>query len=78
MNTATEAGCQRETLAADGLMSIDEAVRFSRTSRSHVCRLMADGRLAYVRMGRRRLVVRRSLIGMLARGMVVGRESRRG
>lgn len=53
-------------LVADGLLSVQEACAFSRLSRSEVYARMGDGRIKFLKVGKRRLVVRRSLLEFLA------------
>jgi len=52
----------------DGALSIAEAGEFLRISRSEIYRLMEDGSLASTKLGRRRVVARRSLVELLERG----------
>jgi excisionase family DNA binding protein len=55
-----------EELVAEGLLSIAEAVRFLRISRSTLYELMESGRLQYVKLGRSRRVPRRALVALAA------------
>jgi len=57
---------------ADGCMSIAEAVRFSGLSRSTLYAAMDHGELVFVKVGRRRLLPRQSLVQWLARGLKGG------
>lgn len=59
-------------LLADGAMPVDEAERFSGVKRSFLYDRMAKGELAYVKAGARRLIPRRALVDLLARGLVGG------
>ena len=54
----------------DGAMSVAEAVRFSGLSRSELYKLMTAGRLTYTKVGRRRLIPRKALVGLLSEGLV--------
>jgi excisionase family DNA binding protein len=60
---------QRE-LVSDGSMTIVEAGKFTGLGRSTIYGLMDDGSLDYVKVGRRRLIPRRSLTDMLQRALV--------
>lgn len=52
---------------SDGAFSIKDAAAFLAVSRSETYRLMNDGRLAWAKLGRRRVVARRSAINLLSR-----------
>jgi excisionase family DNA binding protein len=54
-------------LAADGALPVPEAVRFTGCSRSVLYEQMESGMLAFVKVGRRRLIPKRALIEFLAR-----------
>lgn len=60
-------------MVADGLETVSGAVRWTKLSRSSVYELMANGRLAFVKLGRSRRIPRRSLVD-LAAGAIVTRE----
>jgi excisionase family DNA binding protein len=60
----------REGLVEDGLMTVGEAHDFSRLSRSELYARMERGELPYCKLGRRRLIPRRALVEMAARGLV--------
>ncbi len=67
----------RETIVADGLMTVPEASAFLRLSRSTLYNLMDSGRLAYVRLigdGRRaaRRIPRKAVIALAAAHLVGG------
>ena len=67
----------RESLVADGLMTVFEAAAFLRLSRSTLYNLMDSGRLAYVRLvgdGRRaaRRIPRNAVIALAAAHLVGG------
>jgi excisionase family DNA binding protein len=67
----------RETIVADGLMTVPEAAAFLRLSRSTLYNLMESGRLAYVRLvgdGRRaaRRIPRKAVIALAAVHLVGG------
>ncbi|HEX4612819.1 MAG TPA: helix-turn-helix domain-containing protein [Urbifossiella sp.] len=57
-------------LLADGTMGVAGAVKFTGLSKPELYRLMAAGRLAFVRHGTRRLIPRKALVTMLAAGLV--------
>ncbi len=52
----------------DGGLTIAEAVRFAGVGRSTLYGAMEEGRLAYTKVGRRRVVARRGLVELLASG----------
>lgn len=55
-----------ESLVADGLVSIDEAMAFLQVSRSTLYMLMERGLLRFVKLGRARRIPRRALIELAA------------
>jgi excisionase family DNA binding protein len=62
---------ERLGLVEDGLLTVREAQDFTRLSRSDLYARMERGELAYVKIGRRRLVPRRALIELAQRGLVI-------
>lgn len=62
-----------EDIVKDGLVTIPEAQSFTRLSRSKLYLEMDAGRLAYVTLGRRRLIPKRALIEMAAHGLRNGK-----
>ena len=58
------------TIVADGAVGIEEAERYCGMGRTWLYGEMGAGRLPYVTCGRRRLIPRRALQDMLARGLV--------
>jgi len=58
-------------LAADGALPIPEAVKFSGCSRSVLYEQMELGMLAFLKVGRRRLIPRRALVEFLAKRLNV-------
>lgn len=56
-------------VVAEGVMSVAEAVAFSRLSKAELYKAMAAGRLTFVKYGRRRLVPRKALVDLLAAGL---------
>ncbi len=56
----------REQWCEDGVLGIPAAAQFLGVSRAEVYRLLGAGALASTRIGRRRLVLRRSAIRLLA------------
>ena len=63
---------RRSELATDGGVSVAEAARFLGVSRSLVYEYMGAGRLAYGKLGTRRIVPRAALVRLLADGLVGG------
>jgi len=61
---------RRREICSDGVIAVSAAQEFSGLSRAGLYRLMQDGRVAYTKIGRRRLVVRQSLIDLLAQNLV--------
>ena len=57
---------------ADGCFSIAEAAGFSGLSRSTLYEAMEAGELAFVKVGRRRLLPRLAVVQWLARGLCGG------
>jgi excisionase family DNA binding protein len=57
-------------LVEDGLLTLPEAQAFSRLSRSDLYARMERGELAYVKLGRRRLIPRRALVELVAKNLV--------
>ena len=64
-----------QILVEDGLLTVTEAQEFSRLSRSDLYIRMRRGELAYCKLGSRRLIPRRALVEMAARGLVLGRST---
>ena len=64
---APEAG-PADDVWMDGGMTITEAARFAGIGRSTLYGEMDAGRLAYAKVGRRRVVARRGLVELLAQG----------
>lgn len=58
-----------EDLVAEGLMGMPEAEAFSGLSRSTLYVMMGRGELAYVVLGRRRLIPRKALVQLAASGL---------
>ena len=56
-------------LLADGAVGVAEAVQFAGVSRATLYDAMAEGQLAYLKRGRRRLIPRRALVAWLAAGL---------
>lgn len=57
-------------IVEDGLMSVRDAAHFVAISRSELYLIMERGELKYVKIGRRRLIPRRSLIDFAAWNVV--------
>jgi excisionase family DNA binding protein len=58
-----------QALVSEGLVSVPQAHAFLGVGRGKLYQLMREGELAYVYIGRRRLVPRRALIEVAARGL---------
>ena len=56
-------------LLGDGAITVTKAVQFSGLSRATLYAAMAEGDLAYLKRGRRRLIPRRALVAWLAEGL---------
>ncbi len=63
-------------LTDEGAITVREATVFSGVPRSTLYEVMDRGELAYTKVGRRRLIMRRSLRDLLRRGLVGGEMSR--
>ena len=61
-------------LVEEGMVSVVEAAAFSGISRSELYVRMARGELKFLKIGKRRLIPRRSLVAMLARYAVAREE----
>jgi excisionase family DNA binding protein len=61
-------------LAADGAVGLDEAATLTGVKRSKLYELMGQGKLAYAKIGSRRLIPRRALTALIASNIVGGRE----
>lgn len=61
---------RREELAADGVLSVAEAAVFAGLGLTELYARMNAGTLAYVKLGRRRVIPKRALVAMLAENMV--------
>jgi excisionase family DNA binding protein len=59
-----------QRLLADGLMSVTEGAAFVGLGRTALYAQMEKGELAYVKLGRRRLIPKQALIEMAERGLV--------
>jgi excisionase family DNA binding protein len=57
---------------ADGMMSVAEAMAFTRLGRTEIYKRMTDGSLPFARIGKRRLIPKRAVVELL-RGGLVGR-----
>lgn len=64
----------KEDLAADGMLGIKDAVKFSGLSKTMLYRYMDRGELPYSKMGpgSRRLIPKRALVTLMAEHMVIG------
>ncbi len=69
--TATEEDLE---LVEDGTFPINAAVKFSGLSRSKLYELIAESELRTVKVGRRTLIPKRSLVELLARGLQEPRQ----
>jgi excisionase family DNA binding protein len=57
---------ERAEIAKDGGMGVAEAMRFLSVSRSTLYGLMDDKKLVYAKIGTRRIILRASLVKLLA------------
>jgi hypothetical protein len=57
-------------LAADGMVSVADAIKLSGLSRAELYARMGRGELAYAKDGRRRLIPRKALTEMAAKALV--------
>ncbi len=64
--TATE----NISLVSEGAMTVREAVKFSRISRSDLYRFMESGRLPWLKPCRNRLIPRKALVDLMAAEVV--------
>jgi excisionase family DNA binding protein len=62
---------EKSELANGGLLTVGEAQEFCRMSRSDLYARMERGELAYCKLGRRRLIPRLALVGMVEENLVV-------
>lgn len=53
-------------LLGDGTVGIDDAIKFTGMKRTLLYDLMTKGELQYVKVGARRLIPRKALVGLLA------------
>ena len=67
---------ERRALVEEGMVSIAEAGAVAGLSARTIRRLIASGELVTTRIGRRRLVPRRALMDLLARGLEPRPETR--
>jgi excisionase family DNA binding protein len=65
-SAATQQELSDRELVADGLVTITEAELLLRLGRTSIYRLMADGSLPFVRIGRARRIPRRAVINLAA------------
>jgi excisionase family DNA binding protein len=61
---------EAKSAVADGVLSVNEAVEFSKLGRTELYKLMTAGKLAFLKHGKRRLIPKRALVELLA-GKVV-------
>ncbi len=64
-----------QDLLGEGAMTITEAVKWSGIGRTRLYAAMTEGRLLYVKSGKRRLIPRKGLRALLAEGLVNGQTS---
>ena len=60
---------QSGSVAEEGSMSVDDAVKFTHLSRTEIYRAMKSGQVVFTKIGKRRLIMRRSLVAFLERGI---------
>ena len=56
----------------EGAMTVDEAVKWSSLGRTRLYKAMDEGRLPFIKLGKRRLIPRKALRDLLARAVVEG------
>lgn len=61
---------RKREVCAEGVIGVSAAQELSGLSRAGLYRLMSSRQLAFTKVGRRRLIVRQSLIDLLAQGLV--------
>lgn len=61
---------EREKLVADGTLTIEDACEMSGLGRTLLYSLMEQGKLRYLKVGKRRLIPRRELQRLLAECLV--------
>jgi excisionase family DNA binding protein len=62
-------------LLDESTLTIAEAVKFTGLPRTNLYELMGSGRLPYVKIGKRRLVPRKALVGLLNKNLVGGESN---
>ncbi len=60
----------RGELVSEGNLTVPEAARLIRLSRSQLYALMSKGELPFIKIGKRRLVPRRALLDLMERNLV--------
>lgn len=65
-------------VAADGALSIEEAMKFTSLGRSELYKRMDAGKLVFVKIGKRRLIPKRALVELLAANVVGGNQKEGG
>ncbi len=71
MNDHDEVIARKIALAEDGAVSVKEATRLLSVSRSLLYAMMESGKLAYARIGRRRVIPRKAIQEVIAANMVL-------
>jgi excisionase family DNA binding protein len=66
IRSEVEARPEQVELFGDGALGVAEAARFSGIGRTTLYELMSAGKLAYTKVGSRRLIPRRGLVALLA------------
>jgi hypothetical protein len=69
MAVASEPAETPDRVLALGAMPVSEAVKFSGLSRTRLYSLMESKGLAYIKVGKRRLVLRQSLLDLMKTGL---------
>ena len=59
-----------KVLVADGMDRVPRAAQFLGVSKSMMYRMMDNGQLAYVKLGKARLIPRKALVELAARNLV--------
>lgn len=71
MIAQAETTVARHEVCADGAVTINDAQKLLPVSRVRLYELMNDGSLPYTMVGSRRLIPRRAIVDLLAKGLVM-------
>ena len=70
MDSRQVADAAATDLVSGGVMNILEAAEYARLSRAEIYRAMGAGELAFVKVGRRRMIPKNAIIAWLGRHLV--------